>query len=514
MKNYRVYLFVFVALLPVLFLRDFTPTNELRYLSIANEALRGGHLFAFYNHGLPYADKPPLYFWIIMLGKWIWGKHVMFFLSLFSLIPALIIAYIMEKWVKGEGRESFHDIRVLTLFTTGLFLGLAIFIRMDMLMCMFIVLSLYIFYRQYTDPEVPSFYSWLFPLYVFLGIFSKGPMGLIVPLSVIFVFLLINKQLNQFFRFWGWKTWTFLIIGCLLWFIGAYIEGGKDYIQNLLFHQTYDRAVNSFHHKEPFYYYLKTMWYSFAPWILLILFMIITVFKKGCQSSLLQRFFLTTAVTIFILLSVVSSKIEIYLLPAYPFLIYWTILRIESSKQHRLFLLLPITVPSVICVFSFPFFLYAINNLNLNYIDNPILYAASILLSLIGLCALYLLYVKKDIVNVIRILAIGILIVIHIGGYSLCTLNTQLGYGTICREAEKLGSQKQISDFVVWKMNRAENMDVYLNRPVRYVSEDDIKLGKLKNQILILPTKRVEEIQPFTKSDSIYTYGRYSMILF
>lgn len=42
MKNNFVYLFILLALLPVLLLRDYTPGNELRYLSIADEALRNG----------------------------------------------------------------------------------------------------------------------------------------------------------------------------------------------------------------------------------------------------------------------------------------------------------------------------------------------------------------------------------------------------------------------------------------------------------------------------------------
>ena len=39
-KNNAVYLIVLAALLPVLLLRDYTPSNELRYLSIVDEALR------------------------------------------------------------------------------------------------------------------------------------------------------------------------------------------------------------------------------------------------------------------------------------------------------------------------------------------------------------------------------------------------------------------------------------------------------------------------------------------
>ena len=36
-----------IALLPIMLLRDFTPSNELRYLSIVDEALRNGTLFKF-----------------------------------------------------------------------------------------------------------------------------------------------------------------------------------------------------------------------------------------------------------------------------------------------------------------------------------------------------------------------------------------------------------------------------------------------------------------------------------
>lgn len=84
------YLSLFVALIPMLLLRDFTSSNELRYLSIADEALRNHTFFVFTNHGVPYADKPPLYLWIIMLCRWLTGTHLMWLLSLFSVVPALV----------------------------------------------------------------------------------------------------------------------------------------------------------------------------------------------------------------------------------------------------------------------------------------------------------------------------------------------------------------------------------------------------------------------------------------
>ena len=61
-------LFIFICLIPISALRDFTPANELRYISIADEAIRNGHWFMLTNNGEPYSDKPPFYFWLLMMA--------------------------------------------------------------------------------------------------------------------------------------------------------------------------------------------------------------------------------------------------------------------------------------------------------------------------------------------------------------------------------------------------------------------------------------------------------------
>jgi len=148
MNNKRICLIWFVALLPAMILRDYTPDNELRYLSIVDEALRNGNIFTFFNQGEIYADKPPLHFWLMMIGKMILGEHRIWYYSLLSFIPALVIVTTMTKWIRRENGEN-ETTAPLMLMTTGLFTGAAIIVRMDMLMNMFIVLSLYTFYKIY-----------------------------------------------------------------------------------------------------------------------------------------------------------------------------------------------------------------------------------------------------------------------------------------------------------------------------------------------------------------------------
>ena len=185
--NY-LYIFILVALLPILIFRDYTPSNELRYLSIADEALRNGTFFTFTNQGIPYADKPPLYFWIVMLGKYLLGAHYMLFLSLFSLIPAFVIVHIMNGWTRQKIEREYILTSQLLLLSCGLFLGSTLVLRMDILMCVFITLSLYTFYKMLTGKGNQQINAILFPIYIFLAIFTKGPVGILIPLLCTFVF--------------------------------------------------------------------------------------------------------------------------------------------------------------------------------------------------------------------------------------------------------------------------------------------------------------------------------------
>ena len=47
MKKVSKYILLIIVFLPLLYFRDFTPNNELKYLSIADEALRSGTYLTF-----------------------------------------------------------------------------------------------------------------------------------------------------------------------------------------------------------------------------------------------------------------------------------------------------------------------------------------------------------------------------------------------------------------------------------------------------------------------------------
>jgi len=515
MNQKNIYLLWFVALLPIMILRDFTPNNELRYLSIVDEALRNGNIFTFTNQGEIYADKPPLHFWLMMIGKLILGEHRMWYYSLLSFIPALVIVTTMTKWIRRENSNN-ETTTLLMLMTTGLFTGVAIFVRMDMLMNMFIVLSLYSFYRMYHGENLKR-NSFLFPLYVFLALFSKGPLGLLIPFVSTVTFLIYKKKLSDFTRYWGWKSLLIIVSGCIVWFTGVYLEGGNEYLNNLLIHQTVDRGINSFHHKEPFYYYAISVWYSLAPWSLLSIGLMIAGLLKKRINSTLEQFFTAIILSTLVLLSLISSKLAIYALPVIPFLIGLSALLLKKFNPPNRWINLSLAIPAFILLAALPAVIYLAGTDEMSYLAIPLVYAAAGVLSVTGLLMLYYLYGKRDTFRSIHTLALGFLLAVFVAGWSLPRLNSYLGWNNLCAKAKELSEEHRITDYWVYHISRAENMDVYLGKDIIKVEKEDILKQPHENRLLMLRTKDTKndpEILAATQNREQYQIGNYTIVVF
>ncbi|MCH4148663.1 MAG: hypothetical protein LKG25_00655 [Prevotella sp.] len=419
LKFDTMWFFVIVAFIPILILRTFTPENEMRYLTIANEALREGHFFSFTLNGVPYADKPPLYIWIVMLCRWLTGGYQMIYLSLFSFIPAIWMTKIINDWMAEEMDAGHRLTACLMLMSCGLFVGAAFVVRMDMLMSFFILLALRSFWRMYQKYSPKE--NFLFALWVFLAIFTKGPLGLLIPVVGIITFLVLKKQTRFAAKCFGWRFWLILVVACGLWFTATYLEGGPDYINNLLFHQTVGRAVNSFHHNRPFYYYLISVLYAWQPWTLLMIGAMGVALYRRVYLTDLQRFFFSIVFSSIVLLSLISGKLAIYLLPAFPFAVFLSaslIARFEEEKWAKILAL----VPAFLFCFSIPVIILLSKLSGMQWLNNVSVYFASGALTLMSGKAIYEAR-HHTLSQTLQLIAYGVLMAIFFIGLSMPAIN-------------------------------------------------------------------------------------------
>lgn len=504
-----------LALLPVLIFRDYTPSNELRYLSIVDEALRNGNFWTFTNQGMPYADKPPLYFWLLMLGKILLGNHYMWFLSLFSFLPALVILGVMDRWVSSEATEENRFTAQLMLMSCGLFTGLAVILRMDTLMCMFIVLALHTFYRMLQEQGDRGWNSVLFPFYIFMAVFSKGPIGILVPLLSTFSFLLTTGRIKTFGRYWGTKTWAILLLLCGVWFGGVFWEAGPTYLNNLLFNQTVNRAVNSFHHEEPFYYYFTSVWYSLAPWSLLLIGVLVAGFRRKLIQTELERFFATILLTTFVMLSCISSKIAVYLAPTFPFFVYLPVLLLSRFRWNR-WLALSIAIPAGALSVAAPVLVVLGRLKETAFFGQPLFYAAAGVLTVSGLAGLFFLYRKRTLTKAINWMAAGVFVAAFVGGWALPSINSRMGFADLCREAKSMSEKHAASGYITYRISRPESMDVFLHKEVQSITS----LGMLKDdhrgKVLMIPIKAVDKsllVREFVAGKEKQIVGPYLIVV-
>ena len=311
-----------VLLLPLLFLREPTPTDEIKYFRIAAESSSQGSFWCTYDNGEMYTDKPPVYFWLIRLTRFIFGNDCYTAMSLFSLIPALLVLAVFNSWCRKELRGRYRRAAEITLFSTAYFFGAAVVLRMDMLMTLFITLAMWWFWKIYSGKHKKSD-KYILGIFVFLAMFTKGPVGLLMPIVCTAVYLAIKGNFKAFKHIWDRKTWAPILIGCLIWWTMTAMEGGFAYLKDMLLHQTFGRAFNSFAHSRDIFYYLYSIWYIMGPWSLITIGLIIwALVKKKIELPSLANFFIISAGTFILMMSLFSCKLQIYLLPCMGFINY------------------------------------------------------------------------------------------------------------------------------------------------------------------------------------------------
>lgn len=544
-----VFLFTIICLIPEMLMRDFTPSNELRYLSIADEALAGGNFFAFFNHGAAYADKPPLYLWIVMLCKTLTGGHSVFALTLFSILPAFVIVWLMDRWVMSKASVSDRMAMAMMLLTCVMFLGTAVVIRMDMLMCMFIALALFTFWRMYElridgepdggDAVVYKKCSWLLPVWIFMALFTKGPVGLLVPPVSIAVFLIVKRKWRDIGNYLGLKTWGVIAALCAIWFTCVFFDGGMEYLDNLLFKQTMGRAVKAFTHSRPFWFYAVAILWCIAPYTFILVGSLVeSVWPSGKNKaeipaesvrSDLEIFFLCIIGSTFVMLSSFSSKLPVYLVPMFPFVVYLFPL-VSSRKGTRRWLVWAIAVPAAIMSLAAlvsMLVLAGIVNVNAfvpelyeyNFAFSGATKIAAALLFIGNLLALWFLFRRRQWNLPVFMMGASLLLMIYAASGVLVKANPYMGYREVCQDVP------EGTEVVTLFVHRPENMDVYLGRQiVDYEKDADAFLRDAsdstalggKTFTLVTTTERLDgndALRDFVYSSGTVTYsGPYCVV--
>lgn len=299
-------------------------SDEVRYAAAYRNMAQAGHWLVLQLNGQPYPDKPPVYFWLIALMDKLFpgvGDAHFFIAAAVSGLLFVWAGYALSR-ACGLGKRSGLGTGLI-LLSTLFVVAVLHYSRMDLLFSACIVASWACLARDGRSPK-PT--PWPIAALALAGLATliKGPLGLIFPALAAAGFWLWRGQPKRLVtRAMGLGAAAALSL-ILVWLIGAWAYEGETFLRVVFVQQIFERATNTFHHKEgPFYYFL-TLPAAFLPWTLALG----GLSWRRCRTlppaltrsrhapAAVGRTFLWIAwVSAFVLLSLLSGKVFIYILP-------------------------------------------------------------------------------------------------------------------------------------------------------------------------------------------------------
>jgi len=306
-------------------LRDPWPADEPRFALIARDMVANHQWLIPQVGGDVYADKPPLFFWLISTALVLTGSLRIAFLlpSVLAGLGCVILVYDLARrlWNRETGLAA-----ALALLGTVQFVWQPRQAQIDATLLFFTTLSLYGLLRHCLLGPSWKWYTigWAA---AGLGIITKG-VGFL-PLLILIPYALTRRGAwhPRPVAAGGWR-WALgplaLVAAVSIWLAPMLLAANGDpalqaYRNEILFGQTVNRYAAAWHHHEPFWYFIFNvipgLWLpltALLPWL-------VPRWREDFRGRDLRVFLpLVWVVLVVLFFTFSSGKRGVYVLPALP----------------------------------------------------------------------------------------------------------------------------------------------------------------------------------------------------
>jgi len=323
--------------------RDLFVGDETKYGQVVREMRTTSSWFLPTLDGHPFTHKPPLHFWLVDALTLPLGVH-----SMWAFVLPSIAAFIFLLWLlatmSGSRLAAFIGGSSLLIWAS------AQTARMDVSFTAFLALGAWMLFVFFERSDFRALLAGAIALAI--ATLIKGPMAPVIGLVLFFLTWLRRHREGRTLhdvppltevrdgassdegddvpppagvRHGAAVPYALprgnylpailtLVVIPLLWVVPAMILGGREYTREIVMKQTVGRAVASWVHQAPPWYYLAHLPAIVAPWFLLALIAVI-VFRRGTP---LQRFCIDWIVAVLVPYSLMSSKLDVYMMALLP----------------------------------------------------------------------------------------------------------------------------------------------------------------------------------------------------
>lgn len=347
----------------------FTP-DEGRYSEIAREMVVTHDYLTPRMNGIPFFDKPILYYWLQAFSIHLFGVKE-WALRLFPMLAGLVLTlstYVFARTMLDR-RAALLSAGILA--TSPMVFAMAHYANLDLEVACFITLSLYC--GMVALYRVPTSSTALYASAAFAGlaVLTKGLIGVFFPAMILGVMFLFLRR----FQFTLIKQVVIAaILFCAIvfpWFIAMEIKHPQFFHYFFVTqHITRFLSQGEFNNKTPIWFYLPVIAIGFFPWSVFLYHALKHTLLQAWRAQekrALAVFLLLFAAVVFVFFSMPHSKIVSYILPVFPPLAlmvgwylsaHWDAL---LEYKRSVYVLCGVVIAMILLLMSLPFIAPQVN---------------------------------------------------------------------------------------------------------------------------------------------------------
>ncbi len=295
---------------------DLTGDSAL-YAAISRQMVESGDWFNLKINGVPYDQKPHLFFWLAGIGiKWFGNTNFAF--KLFPFLYGFLGIYFTYRLGKQMYNEKAGKIAALVTGTSQMVFLYFFDFHTDSVLQTGVVFALWQLAAYIQHKKTMNFVFGFFG--VGLAMLAKGPVGAVLPFFSVLLFLLVQKDYKQMIH----PKW---ILGAIIAFavvsptlLHLYKSFGFQGLKFFFITNNFGRITGDYAgSSNDYFYYLYNALWAFLPWTFLVIFGIYYEIKYWFKAKNIEAngiYLLGSVLILLIILSIAKGKAPNYFLIA------------------------------------------------------------------------------------------------------------------------------------------------------------------------------------------------------
>jgi 4-amino-4-deoxy-L-arabinose transferase-like glycosyltransferase len=263
--------------------------------------------------------KPPFFHWVGALISTVTGEVNELTIRLPSALFATLGIFLVYVAGSRLWNEKVGRLAAFILATNLEWWHTGTMAQVDMTLAFFMTAALLLFYFIYKEKKYSRLHCMGLALLLAFATLTKGPIGVVLPLLTIAVFLWLRHDFTFVKKLHLFSAIAVFVAVAGFWYALAMWQGGEAFFIRQIVEENLGTAAAGYGHHQPYYYFVPVFFLNLAPWSFFSPLIILFLYRR--RQALFQEdllFPVVWLVGVFVFFSLALGKRGVYIVPLFP----------------------------------------------------------------------------------------------------------------------------------------------------------------------------------------------------